>query len=143
MKNIFYTLVAILIGVSVLSCTSTAEKQSGKMISDENSRKEMKVDSALDSLSDNDDVKNVSLQSSKKEVTPDSDADELLKQYSATFINMVQASKQGKNVDPADTQKIIDFQNQLDKLEKSGQLTDVQKQLFKVTNDAYNAFKKK
>ncbi len=71
---------------------------------------------------------------------PESSTDKLLKQYSETFVNYVLDTKAGKAVDD---KQLLELKDQLEKLEKSGGLTDDQKELFKATNDAYNQFKNK
>ena len=71
---------------------------------------------------------------------PESSTDKLLKQYSETFVNYVLDTKAGK---ATDDKQLLELKEQLEKLEKSGGLTDNQKELFKATNDAYNQFKNK
>ena len=71
---------------------------------------------------------------------PESSTDKLLKQYSETFINYALDTKAGK---ATDDKQLLELKEQLEKLEKSGGLTDDQKELFKATNDAYNQFKNK
>ena len=71
---------------------------------------------------------------------PESSTDKLLKQYSETCVNYVLDTKAGK---ATDDKQLLELKEQLEKLEKSGGLTDNQKELFKATNDAYNQFKNK
>ncbi len=79
----------------------------------------------------------------KVPVKPESDTDKLIKQYSVAMLSLIEASKTGGDAEETATQQFIELQGQLDKLEKSGQLSDTQKELFKVTTDAYNRMKSK
>ena len=67
--------------------------------------------------------------------------DKLLKQYSEAFIALIPSIKAGK-LDEAANKKFLDLQSQLDQLDKNGQLSATQKDLFKVTTDTYNKMKK-
>ena len=79
---------------------------------------------------------------SKTPVKPETPTDKLLKQYNEAMGALIDASKNGKLSEEA-TQKFMDLQTQLEELDNSGKLSTTQKELFKVTKDAYNMLKSK
>ena len=78
----------------------------------------------------------------KVQPKPESEIDRLVKQYSDAMVSLIEASKGGK-IDEAANKKFLELQSELEALEKSGKLSETQKELFKVTNDAYNMLKNK
>ena len=72
---------------------------------------------------------------------PETPTDKLLKQYNEAFVALIPSMKTGK-LDEAANKKFLDLQSQLDQLDKSGQLSATQKELYKVTTDTYNKMKK-
>ena len=56
---------------------------------------------------------------------------------------LIDASKNGSKPSEEATQKFMDLQSQLEELDNSGKLSTTQKELFKVTKDAYNMLKSK
>ena len=77
----------------------------------------------------------------KAKPRPETPTDKLLKQYNEAFIALIPSIKAGK-LDEAANKKFLDLQSQLDQLDKNGQLSATQKDLFKVTTDTYNKMKK-
>ena len=75
-------------------------------------------------------------------VQPESETDKLVKQYSDAMVSLIEASKGGK-IDEVANKKFLELQSELEALDKSGKLSETQKELFKVTNDAYNMLKNK
>lgn len=73
-------------------------------------------------------------------VKPESSTDKLLKQYNEVFVNLVLDKQAGKEID---TKKIFELKSQLEQLDKKGALDATQKELFQVTNDAFDKFMKK
>jgi len=78
----------------------------------------------------------------KVQPKPESEIDKLVKQYSDAMVSLIEASKGGK-IDEAANKKFLELQSELEALDKSGKLSETQKELFKVTNDAYNMLKNK
>lgn len=78
----------------------------------------------------------------KVQPKPESETDKLVKQYSDAMVSLIEASKGGK-IDEAANKKFLELQSKLEALDKSGKLSETQKELFKVTNDAYNMLKNK
>ena len=76
-------------------------------------------------------------------VTAETATDKLLKQYNAELIALIEASKSGKGLSDDAVKKFNELQNELNELQKSGKLSDTQKELFKVTSDAYAKLKNK
>lgn len=72
---------------------------------------------------------------------PETPTDKLLKQYNEAFVALIPTLKTGK-LDEAANKKFLDLQSQLDQLDKNGQLSATQKELYKVTTDTYNKMKK-
>lgn len=82
------------------------------------------------------------LEQPKVQPKPESEVDKMLKQYNELMVAMILAHNEGKD-DKESTQQFLNIKGQLDKLDKSGKLSDTQKELFKVTNDAYNKLQNK
>lgn len=78
-------------------------------------------------------------QQAPRPVKPESSTDKLLKQYNEVFVNLVLDKKAGKDID---TKEIEKLKSQLEQLDKNGGLDATQKELLKVTNDAYDQFMK-
>ena len=72
-----------------------------------------------------------------------SETDKMLVNYNEEFLKMVQSKQEGKQIDPESSKRFDEIQKKLQELEKAGKLNDNQKQLLKVTKDAYNTFKQK
>ena len=84
-----------------------------------------------------------SLEKPNVPVTAETATDKLLKQYNAELIALIEASKSGKGLSDDAVKKFNELQNELNELQKSGKLSDTQKELFKVTSDAYAKLKNK
>ena len=156
MKKIF-AIMTLAFSVSLISCSGNADGSSSQTTSDvadttaaqvvdstaTSTAPSEKAPSIVTTTSDNPTATPAAILKDKGPVKPDSEADKLLKQYNEAFLDQVQAIQTGKELGEADKQRFIDLQNSLEQMEKSGKLSEQQKQLLKATTDAYNQFKKK
>ena len=79
----------------------------------------------------------------KVPVRPETPTDKLLKQYNEAMVALIDASKTGGDAKEAADKQFNDIKAQLEELDKNGKLSDTQKELFNVTNNAYNMLNSK
>ena len=79
----------------------------------------------------------------KVPVRPETPTDKLLKQYNEAMVALIDAAKNGGEAKEDADKKFNAIRAQLEELEKSGKLSDTQKELFQVTNNAYNMLNSK
>lgn len=143
-KKLFFC--SFVLCLAVTACTSSNENASKRAIpahattSDTSSTQASPTANSTTASPTAPSLPKVGTTSLPKPKKPESSTDKLLKQYSETFVNYVLDTKAGK---ATDDKQLLELKEQLEKLEKSGGLTDDQKELFKATNDAYSQFKNK
>jgi hypothetical protein len=163
MKHLFYTS-AVILAFLFVSCngntsSNSAEKNSAAVSQDTvnaqniDSTKSNNIDAntTLESkktplnqeITNNNNQTNNEAGKAKTPVKPETPTDKLLKQYNEAMGALIDASKNGSKPSEEATQKFMDLQTQLEELDNSGKLSTTQKELFKVTKDAYNMLKSK
>lgn len=68
---------------------------------------------------------------------PETSTDKLIKQYNEDLVALIQSSQQNGKLDDAKVKAFIELQQRIEDLDKNGQLSANQKELFKVASDAY------
>lgn len=94
-------------------------------------------------ITNNNDNAKPELEKPNVPVKPETPTDKLLKQYNEALGALIEASKNGGTPSEEATHKFMNLQTQLEELESSGKLSTTQKELFKVTKDAFNMLKSK
>lgn len=165
MKHLFYTS-AMILALVFVSCngntSSNSAAKSSAAVSQENVNTQ-NIDSTSNSnnidpnipkleanktpqnqnITNNNNQTNSEAGKAKTPVKPETPTDKLLKQYNEAMGALIDASKNGSKPSEEATQKFMDLQTQLEELDNSGKLSTTQKELFKVTKDAYNMLKSK
>lgn len=74
---------------------------------------------------------------------PETPTDKLIKQYNEAMLALIDASKTGGEAQEAAIKHFNEIKAQLEELDKNGKLNATQKDLFNVTNNAYNMLNSK
>lgn len=83
-----------------------------------------------------------SLEKPEKQVRPETETDKMIKRYNELLVTMIMASNEGKE-DAQASQQFLKLQDQIDRLQQDGKLSDTQIELYKVAKDTYTKLKNK